>query len=115
MGGHKYDSLTHTSDDEAQLLRVGKLIGADLIVFADHTSTKDSENLYRLSVRVRAVDVETGEIKWSGTAWFAGRGFDEESGLWQLAQTAVLRAVCPVERGWKWMEYSATGGGCSSP
>ena len=105
--------LTHTSDDETQLLRVGKLIGADQIVFADHTSDKDNRNLYRLMVRVRAVDVETGEIKWNGSAWYPERMVEEESGLFKLAAVAMFRATCMVERGAKWTAYSASGGGCS--
>jgi hypothetical protein len=46
-------------DDRAELLRVGKIVGAEQIVFA---SSKD------MGASFRAVDVESSEILWSGYA-----------------------------------------------
>jgi curli biogenesis system outer membrane secretion channel CsgG len=79
--------LTHTSDDDAALLRVGRLLGADLIVFVEAGSTKSvasssemyvgayggygessSVPVHSSVVNVRAVDIQTGEVVWSGTA-----------------------------------------------
>src|SRR5712692_15157 len=63
--------LTHTSDDDAQILRVGKLLGAERVIFAEHTISSSvvsrafigayggggrSETVYHISVAVRAVN-----------------------------------------------------------
>ncbi|TLY29438.1 MAG: hypothetical protein E6K63_05130 [Nitrospirae bacterium] len=75
--------LTHTSDDEAQVLRVGKLLGAEVVVFIDspvtggHQSSggaygniaaSGSATVYSTSIWVRGVDIESGEVLWSATA-----------------------------------------------
>src|SRR5437867_2581837 len=67
--------LTHTSDDEAQVLRVGKLLGAEVVVFIDspvtggHQSSggaygniaaSGSATVYSTSIWVRGVDIESG-------------------------------------------------------
>lgn len=77
--------LTHTSDDEGSILRVGKLLGAGMIVFTDTSVTSGVINNYSVnaygggggsaivhsaSVSVRGVDVETSEVLWSGVAQF---------------------------------------------
>lgn len=113
--------LTHTSDDDADLLRVGKLIGADRVVFAEasnHESpfssasvnryggTSSSGVVYHLRVAVRAVEVETGKIRWSGTAVNAAAVNNPEVSLNALAMFAVFRAICPVEKGYVWVELS---------
>jgi len=111
--------LTHTADDEAQLLRVGKLIGAERIIFADHTINHsyllfggDGGDL--VSVRVRAVDVESGEVKWSGSAWYPKSVANVEDGIARLTSRAIWRALCPIEQGYTWTESSASNdGGCS--
>ena len=79
--------LTHTPDDEAQVLRVGKLIGADVVVFLDTpvtggsrtvgggfvygnvgSSSLDSASVYSTSAWIRGVSIDTGEVLWSATA-----------------------------------------------
>ena len=79
--------LTHTPDDEAQVLRVGKLLGADVVVFLDTpitsgsrtsgrsfaygnagSSSLDSASVYSTSAWIRGVSIETGEVLWSATA-----------------------------------------------
>jgi hypothetical protein len=75
--------LTHTADDEANLLKAGKLLGAEIVVFMDSAQTAgqassfsinqyggggSSTTLYSASVSVRAVNVESGEVVWSGHA-----------------------------------------------
>lgn len=79
--------LTHTPDDEAQVLRVGKLLGADAVVFLDTpvtggnrtsggsfaygnvgSSSLDSASVYSTSAWIRGVSIETGEVLWSATA-----------------------------------------------
>ncbi|MGH7147057.1 MAG: CsgG/HfaB family protein [Nitrospiraceae bacterium] len=114
--------LTHTADDDADILRVGKLIGADRVVFAE-TSDREarvtsasvdkyggeysSQVVYHLRVAVRAVEVETGKIRWSGTAANARAVNNPEDSLTALAIVAVARAICPVEKGYVWVELSA--------
>jgi hypothetical protein len=79
--------LTYTPDDEAQVLRVGKLLGAEAVVFIDTpitggnrssgggfvygnvgSSSMDSASVYSTSAWIRGVSIETGEILWSATA-----------------------------------------------
>lgn len=114
--------LTHTSDDDADILRVGKLIGADRIVFAEASNREapfssasvnmyggasSSGVVYHLRVAVRAVEVETGKIRWSGTAVNASAVNNPEDSLTLLATVAIIRAICPVEKGYVWVELSA--------
>lgn len=120
--------LTHTPDDDAQILRVGKLLGADRIIFAEHTISSNivssayiskyggqsrSETVYHVSVAVRSVNVETGEVRWSGSAQYPRPINNPESGLSFLTQSAIARALCPIEEGWTWTETSILDqGGC---
>ena len=53
--------LVRSSDDEAMLLHVGRLAGASQIVFIDTTSS---------AVSIRAVDLESGKIRWTGSAHY---------------------------------------------
>ena len=57
-------SLLH-GDRDAELLRVGKLIGANQIVFIKTLAVSRG---YLYSVTVRGVDVVSGQILWSGQA-----------------------------------------------
>lgn len=117
--------LTNTSDDEADLLRVGRLLGADQIIFADATvnskevqrvvdsyggNTK-AETVYELSVSVRNVSIETGEVRWSGTATYPKSVTHLNQGLIDLTRHAMLHAVCPLENGYTWDEQA----GCRKP
>ena len=117
--------LTNTSDDEAELLRVGRLLGADQIIFADATvnskevqSVVDSygglsqaETVYQLSVSVRNVSIETGEVRWSGTATYPKPVTSPDEGLIDLTRHAMSHAVCPLENGYTWDERA----GCRKP
>lgn len=79
--------LIHGSEDDAQVLRVGRMLGAGLAVFIDTPITTGSHfvsggfayghigssqtkgsTVHSTSVWVRGVDVETSEVLWSGTA-----------------------------------------------
>ena len=120
--------LKHTPDDDADILRVGKLVGAERIIFADATISSAvssrayygaygggarSDTVYHLSVSVRGVDVQTGEIRWSGTASYPSPVNNPEQGLIFLAQSAIARATCMVEAGFEWRDSSTwTTGGC---
>ena len=53
--------LVRSSDDEAMPLHVGRLAGASPIVFIDTTSS---------AVSIRAVDLESGKIRWTGSAHY---------------------------------------------
>ena len=112
--------LTNTSDDDAEILRVGRSIGADHIIFGNATVRPEprsgavvsptmgaigySGNVYHLSVSVRSVQVETGEVRWSGMAQFNLPINDPENGLVMLTRFAVSRATCPIEKGYQWRE-----------
>ncbi|MGH7205269.1 MAG: CsgG/HfaB family protein [Nitrospiraceae bacterium] len=120
--------LTHTPDDNADVLRVGRLVGADRVIFADVTIRPEavsqayvgpygggsrSGTVYHLNVSVRAVNVETGEVRWSGTAYYPGPVTNPDQGAVYLAQSAIARALCPVEEGFEWVEPGSwSEGGC---
>ena len=120
--------LTHTPDDDAQILRVGKLLGAERVVFAEHAISSSivssayvnqyggegrSETVYHVSVAVRSVNVETGEVRWSGSAQYPSPINNPATGLSFLANSAIARAICPIEEGWTWTEgNSFDQGGC---
>ncbi len=120
--------LTHTPDDDADILRVGRLVGAEIVIFAEVTMRSDvvsraylgpyggggrSETVYHLSVAVRGVNVETGEVRWSGSATYPGPINNPDLGIVYLANSAINRALCRVKAGYEWKEMSAFGeSGC---
>src|SRR5215472_8162280 len=59
--------LTATPDRESDLLAIGKLAGASVLVFADGRAIPGNA-----SVSVRAVDVESAVVLWSGSAQYTG-------------------------------------------
>jgi len=112
--------LTHTSDDDSDILRVGKLVGADRVIFVEVTEKSQvianvyygaarSETAYNMSVAVRGVDVESGEIRWSGTAQTPRAINNPELAIVILSEAAVARALCPVESGYQWKERTREG------
>ena len=122
--------LTHSPDDDAQILTVGKILGADSIVFVEtETSSSQSsravispygggahtETVTNASVAVRGVNVETSEVIWSGTAHYPQPINNPETAIIYLAQTAVMRGLCPSEywkgntEGCDWLKFSGTG------
>ncbi|MCP9470286.1 MAG: CsgG/HfaB family protein [Nitrospira sp.] len=118
--------LTHTPEDEADLLRIGKLAGADHMIFAEAVTTSvissgtfvnayggasRTDTAYHVSVSIRSVDVETGEIQWSGSAHYDAAISNPEGGIVYLTRSAVARATCPLEEGHQWSDSS----GCSKP
>ena len=117
--------LTNTSGDEAELLKVGRLLGADQIVFADaavnskevqrvvdsYGGLSQAETVYQLSVSVRNVSIETGELRWSGTATYPKPVTNRDEGLIDLTRHAMSHAVCPLENGYTWDEQA----GCRKP
>lgn len=101
--------LLQTADQEADLLKVGKLTGADRLVFVETSTTPAQFRLsiirhYALAVSVRAVDTETGRIVWQGTARYSAPTSESDSGLGTLTTWAIARALCPVEQDRVWIE-----------
>jgi curli production assembly/transport component CsgG len=117
--------LTNTSDDEVELLKVGRLLGADQVIFADATvnskevlrvvdsygGSSQAETVYQLSVSIRNISVETGEVRWSGTATYPKPVTHRDQGLIDLTRHAMSHAVCPLENGYTWDERA----GCRKP
>lgn len=116
--------LTHTPEDDANILKVGKLTGADFVVFVEVTDrpevrsgasfgpygggSQSQTTVYHLSVAVRAVKVDTGEIRWSGRSALTDPISNPEANLSQLTQAAMSRARCPLERGYEWIEMKGS-------
>lgn len=109
--------LVYSPDSDADVLRVGKLIGADMIVFAEATSTSAlsssatyyrgsgnawTSTTYHLAVALRGVSVETGEIQWTSTARFPVANEQPELGLVILTKAALARSRCPLNQGSRW-------------
>ena len=107
--------LTYSSDDDAQILKVGRILGADSIVFVDSESSSGqtnqayanrygagarSETVTSLSVSIRMVNVESSEVMWTATAHYPKAINNPEAGLLYLTQIAVARGLCPAEA-WK--------------
>lgn len=105
--------LTYSTDDDAQILKVGKILGADSIVFVEtETSSSQttqasvnqyggnfsSQRLTNASVSARGVNVESGEVMWTGSAHYPQAINNPEAGIVYLTRTAVLRGLCPA---WK--------------
>jgi hypothetical protein len=113
--------LTYTTDDDADLLRVGKLLGADEIVFTED-STKSAissrafvnqyggggrtDTVYHLSVAIRAVKIETGEVYASGSARYGAAINNPDEGLMYLTKASIARAYCRIEEGYNWTDES---------
>ncbi len=110
--------LMHTSDSDADTLRVGRLAGATMVIFVEvHREPSFGHEIKSASVGIRGVNVETGQVRWSGTARVTAGSFlvmqDAQEG--SLAELAFYRAICPVETGrFEWIEQSGSDhvGGC---
>lgn len=97
--------LTHSSDDMADLLRVGKIVGADIIIFADVSHRAETRSgVYHVSVALRAVNVEDGRVRWSGSATVDRPVINPEATIGYLTNSAIARALCRTEKGYRWIE-----------
>jgi hypothetical protein len=116
--------LTHSSDDDSSVLKAGRLVGADRVIFIEASDRPQLESGYyvgpyggagrsntvhQVSVAARAVAIESGEVKWSGHSTFSTPISDPEAGIPILTQAAMGRAVCPLERGRVWIEPGENG------
>ena len=115
--------LTHTSDDNASVLKVGRLVGADRVVFVEASDSSQvlnrafvgayggasrSETVHHVSVSVRAVNLETGEIRWSGHATLSQPVDDPQTAFTLLTIAAIDRATCSLDRKEIiWIEYDS--------
>lgn len=139
-------SLTHGAEDDMNLLRVGRLAGADRVIFVETTERTESltpspsvlqrtflaleaggaaqqgrdplylktprpdpVTVYRPSVTVRAVRIDTGEIIWSGSSTVSQAVNDPEVTIAILTRAAMHRAICPIELGAEWTEGASDG------
>ena len=76
-------SLIHSSD--ADLLQVGRLVGASEIVFVEASAT---------SVSVRSVELESGKIGWTGSAQYrSNKAIEAGGGVTKLACQALATAL----------------------
>ena len=97
--------LTHTPDDESDLQRVGRLLGADTFIFAEATNTPaqygntvsnafgrlegSTATHFHVSVAIRSVAVETGEVKWIRAAHYERAISNPEAGIIALTEAAM--------------------------
>lgn len=114
--------LTHSPDDDARILKVGRLVGADRLVFVEASDRGEvmkstlvglnygesySKTLHHVSVSVRCVNVENGEIRWSGHSTLERPTNNPEGAIPLLTRAAISRAMCPLERGYVWTDLGA--------
>ncbi len=73
--------LTHTTADDEVMLQIGKLLGAETVVFAKASITSDGFSnrirqgyvpLHAATVSVQGVNVSTEAVAFSGTAAYTG-------------------------------------------
>lgn len=108
--------LTHSSDDDSQILKVGRLAGAERVVFIEVIDRPEltrvaygrSATVYHISVSVRCIDAETAEIRWSGSSTLNKPTTNPELSILNLTRAAMARATCPVERGAQWIEHDGS-------
>lgn len=114
--------LTHSSDDDLLVLKVGRLAGGDQILFVEASDKPEvasapnvepsgrasrSNTGHQVRVAVRSVDLETGAVRWKGYSTFTQPITDPESAIPLLTKAAILRATCALEWGREWVEYGA--------
>lgn len=96
-------SLTGYQYLETDVLRMAKLVGARLVVFSNaevgswealdwSSGLPHSQRVYSATVALRAVDVNTGEIEWSGKAQSTERFSNIEEGVSLLTCHALATA-----------------------
>lgn len=89
-----------TYGDDRSQVSVGKLVGAQLIAFVETASAAGKgyyEDGFDVSVSVRVVGVETGEVFALGKARWTQPVASPTYGIDHLATQAVMRAFCPAD------------------
>lgn len=104
-------SLAATSNQlTEEILKAGKVAGATHVIFAD---VRPQSQLHTASVAIRSVQVDTGQVRWSGTAHLGQPVAEPDGGVIMLAYWAMNRATCQVEDGWMWRDPTeGMTGGC---
>jgi len=97
--------LRHTPEDAGNILRVGRLVGASHVIFI-RVDFDEYDKQSPVSVSVRNVGVESGEIVWSGYAYSTKRVASHDEAAQKMTSWAVNRAMCPIEAGYRWIEPS---------
>jgi hypothetical protein len=88
---------------ETDVLRMAKLVGARLVIFANaevgswevvgwDSGLPHNQRVYAATISLRAVDVNTGEIEWSGKAQSIDRFGNLEDGITVLTCHALATA-----------------------
>ena len=103
--------LSHARDED--VLRVGRLVGATQVIFAEVRGLEVPIGMFARmpaqSVSVRAVAVESGEVRWAGLASYPEPSSNPEQSVIALAHWAMYRATCQGT----WEEPTAkVKGGC---
>jgi hypothetical protein len=102
--------------DDTKLLAAAKAMPADLLLVADVHLINPKASL-ALGVKVRAIRVDTGQAVWSGAADATTFISNPDEGIRFLTEIATRHALCPIERGYRWIEFDETTiakgtGGC---
>jgi len=138
--------LMHSSEDMNALLRVGQMVGAGRVTFVEVEQRSETRSgtittpgmiapiggiwiaapprsdnysftLHYVSVAVRTVKVDDGTIRWSGTASYDKPINNPEAAIGFLTEAAMRRAICPIEKGYEWIEQGPwrSKWGCKPP
>jgi len=114
--------LTRTNEDDIHILRAAKLTGAERVLFLDvseHTEMWSRHGLYDQntgygavylpSVAVRAVDIESHEVRWSGQATLSKPLLESvhPKMIGWMTRAAIIHATCFTERGYKLVQDGA--------
>jgi hypothetical protein len=97
--------LSNTSEDESQVMRAGKIVGADSVVFVqveakNGGSASRSSTLKNLSVTIKCVDIETGEVIWSANSHYRKPSPEPDIEVIHLTRNALARGLCPDPKDW---------------
>lgn len=105
-------TLTHGQQKDSDILKVGALAGANIILFADVTKRQVCQNgppCYFLNVAIRGVLVETGQIGMTGDGTNRVPTYNPDEMAGFLAFWAFAHAMCRLDKGYEWHEPHATG------
>jgi len=108
-------SPEHSAENEFQILKVGKILRVDSVVFVDvqmashHRSQANgpvpqihnsqglpAETVRHLRVSVWGIKVPNGEVMWSGKAYYPQPMNNPEQGILSLTRVAIGRGTCPT-------------------
>ena len=94
--------LNGSSKDWANILEAGKRVGADLVAFVEVSNVKQGQKFtlsqvrsapsFSLTVELRGVDPQTGEVKTKSKAWQTGPAEDPDFVIEELTSRALVGA-----------------------